>query len=113
MCEICDENFPILPIPELVLNSNEKEIIQDSFIFKCGNKLIWESIEKSKATYIFKFDNFDKDTQCLFNYIVSKEVINKRKTLIQNTNLKKTLKLNTRIYHNNFQEWKNDIFLII
>lgn len=109
LCEICDENFPIIPMPELIIGRNETKVIQDSFLFKCNNKLIWESIEHSKASYVFEFNNFDEDAQRLFDYITHEKIINKRQKLIHSYELKKELMFYKRIYHNNFYEWKNEI----
>ena len=36
LCEICDETFPIIPMPELVINSGKSKVIHNSFLFKCG-----------------------------------------------------------------------------
>lgn len=113
LCEICDETFPIIPMPELVINSGKSKVIHNSFLFKCGNKLIWESIEPSKATYIFEFINFDNDAQQLFDYITNENNRNKRQNLIHNFELLGTLKLYNRIFHKHFSEWKNVINCII
>ena len=113
LCEICDENFPIIPMPEFVIKSNKSKVIHDSFLFKCGSKLIWESIEPSKATYVFELINFDKDAQQLFDYITNENNSNKRQNLIHNFELIRTLKLYDRIFHKEFSEWKNIINCII
>ncbi len=59
LCIKADELLPIVPIPELVINSSGAQQIHDSFLFpiSLGNtvQLIWESIETSKATYCFQF----------------------------------------------------------
>lgn len=109
LCEICDENFPIIPMPELVINNNKTKIIHDSFLFKCGNKLIWESLETSKASYIFELENFDENAQQLFDYIANENNTNKRQSLIRSYELKRSLKFYNRLYHNEFFEWKNEI----
>ena len=104
LCEICDE---IIPAPEMVINSNQSKMIHESYLFKCGNKLIWESIEPSKASYIF--ENFDENVQKLFDYIANENNTNKRQTLILSYELKRSLKFFNRIYHNEFFKWKNEI----
>lgn len=109
LCEICDENFPIIPIPELVINNNKTKVIHDSFLFKCGNKLIWESLETSKASYLFEVENFDENAQQLFDYIANENNTNKRQSLIRSYELKRSLKFYNRLYHNAFFEWKNEI----
>ena len=109
LCEICDENFPIIPMPELIIGRNETKVIQDSFLFKCNNKLIWESIEHSKASYVFEFSSFDEDAQRLLDYITNEKITNKRQKLIRSYELKKELMFYNRIYHNNFYEWKIEI----
>ncbi|WDF47524.1 hypothetical protein PQ459_03330 [Chryseobacterium sp. KACC 21268] len=109
LCEICDENFPIIPIPELVINRNQSKAIHESFLFKCGNKLIGESVESSKASYVFEVENFNENAQLLFDYIANENNTKKRQTLIRSYELKRSLKFYNRIYHNDFYEWKNEI----
>lgn len=109
LCEICDENFPIIPMPEVIINNNKTKVIHDSFLFKCGNKLIWESLETSKASYVFEVENFDESAQQLFDYIANESNSNKRQTLIRSYELKRSLKFYNRIYHNELFEWKNEI----
>lgn len=33
LCEICEDNYPIIPVPEAVINSNGSKVIHNSFLF--------------------------------------------------------------------------------
>lgn len=118
LCESSDNNNPIIPAPEMIKNRNGKEEINYSFIFPLRNQngntyLVWESIEESKATYVFNAeDKFEKCTQKLFDFIVS-DFVNKRESLIANCELQKVLKFKRRIYHTNYADWKSEINKIL
>lgn len=118
LCEFSDNNTPIIPAPEMIKNRNGKEEINHSFIFPLRNQngniyLVWESIEESKATYVFNAeDKFEKCTQKLFDFIVS-DFVNKRESLITNCEIQKALKFKRRIYHTNYADWKSEINKIL
>lgn len=117
LCEYSSDNLPIIPTAEVVLNSSGSKIIHHSFLFILWNTrrkeyiLVWESVEESKASYIFKIGNNLENTQILqgiFDYIAG-ENINKRSTIIQNSNLQKSLKFHKRIYHTDFNNWNLEL----
>jgi hypothetical protein len=116
LCEICNDNSPIFAVPEAVINSNGSKAIHNSFLFpintKSGNKIIWESVEESKASYIF--DNIDEsfqDIQNLIDYIRG-DTPNKRETLIHSPKLGQELRMKKRLFHTSYLDWEQEIELL-
>ena len=114
LCQICHPKLPIYPIPEIIISSNQKPEIHDSFIFQVesGNKiyLIWESTIEKKATYIFLRQK--SNIHLLFNYMTG-ENSNKRLTLIQNEEIKAHLSFVDRVVHNYYADWKKRIEYVL
>jgi len=109
LCEYCDPNLPIIPVGEVVINSNGSKTIHNSFLFpikaKTGHSIVWESIEESKASYVFSVTAFtDKEVQTLFDYIAG-DTPQKRMTLINSKMLQNRLKMKCRILHTEFSAW--------
>lgn len=107
------DNFPIVPVGEVVRTSKGQIIIHDSFLFPIKGKneifWIWESVKESKATYIFKtLVNYTVELQKLFDYLTG-EIINKRQNLISSPNLQMNLNYIDRKIHENFDSWKSQI----
>jgi len=116
LCEYCARDLPIIPVGEVVINSNGLKTIQNSFLFpmksKKGYSIVWESVEEGKASYIFSVGSFaDKDLQFLFDYIAG-ETPNKRQTLINSKSLQGKLKMKNRIFHTDMLSWEDDIQLL-
>lgn len=114
LCQFCLEHLPIVPIPEMVKHNTGKQEVHDSFLFpvkeKKGIYWIWESIEESKASYVFKTTS-EKDLQQLFDYLTG-NATNKRENLIHNTKLSKALHLQDRFLHTDESHWKECVELI-
>jgi hypothetical protein len=115
LIDVCSDHLPIIPIPERVINSSGVESIHDSFLFPINKKgyylWIWESVEESKATYIFKTTSskYLNDVQNIYDFLTS-ELKNKRFSLIRDK-VSTGLPLIKRIKHTDFREWKNQIHL--
>lgn len=116
LCEICNDNNPIIPVAEAVINRNGSKAIHNSFLFpintKSGNKIIWESVEESKASYIFNniAENF-QDIQNLYDYIVG-DTPNKREMLIHSSQLRQELRMKNRLFHTSYSDWEQEIDLL-
>ena len=82
LCELCDDNLPIIPAGEVVINSKGKQDIHHSFLFAVKKslneiKVIWESEEESKATYIFNITgSYLESVQLLYEFIAGQTIIN-------------------------------------
>ncbi|MRI63004.1 hypothetical protein EDM00_03220 [Ornithobacterium rhinotracheale] len=109
LCEYCSDELPIVPIGEIVINSTGTKI-HNSFLFPIEMvggrvKIVWESIEDKKASYIFIVNSYTNESlQKLYNYIAGKTK-NKRKTLINNEELQRKLNMKYRINHTDFASW--------
>ncbi|RTQ52307.1 hypothetical protein EJV47_04600 [Hymenobacter gummosus] len=115
LCQVTREDAPIIPVPEVVINTKGGRTIHDSFLFTLPAKhgityIAWESTEESKATYVFKAAtaHLSDALQRIFDYLVS-DVVNKRQTLIYSAELQRRLHLITRISHTSFPEWRLSI----
>lgn len=114
LIDIVDENLPIIPVPEKVKNSSGFITIHDSFMFpiKKDNRClwIWESVEESKATYIFEtsFLNFENELQVIYDYLTG-EMNNKRLSLVQKKINAESVNIKDRISHSDFDNWKQKI----
>jgi hypothetical protein len=114
LCEFSTENLPIIPVPELIINKSGGQQIHDSFLFPVltGDTLfwLWESIEESKATYIFQtnFYNPSPEIQIVFDYLTG-NTVNKRETLIYSSDLKNKLNFVNRIIHTDLSHWRNAV----
>jgi hypothetical protein len=102
LCELADNNLPIIPVPEVVINRNGIEQIDDSFLFPFVNRRniywLWETLEL----------DFESQLQTIFDYLTG-STLTKRKTLIDSTTQKQQLCLKTRIMHTDFTNWKNEV----
>ena len=114
LCQLADPQACIIPTPELVINSKGSASIDDSFLFpiKCHQKyyIAWESVEESKATYLFRTaDNgLLKSLQLIYDYLVG-PTVNKRTHLISSAGIQHQTGFVTRINHTFFTEWKAEI----
>jgi hypothetical protein len=114
LCELSKENLPIIPVPELIINKSGGQQVHDSFLFPIltGNKLywLWESMEESKATYIFKTQTYNPspELQVIFDYLTG-NTVNKRETLIYSNVLKNKLNFVNRIIHTDLSYWRNTV----
>ena len=115
LCQYADDNLPIIPVPEIVINnSNGVTQIDDSFLFPFVSRktiyLLWESVEESKATYLFQtLDiDFESQLQTIYDYLTGDKV-NKRETLIRSLKMKKQLCLKTRVMHTDIGKWKEEV----
>ncbi len=113
LCDISHPTLPIIPTGELFKTTSGSSQIHPSFLFpiesRNGLKLIWESTEESKASYIFACQqDFFESAQSIYDYIVG-ETINKRETLIRSTSLQKQLRLDHRVRHASFNDWHSEI----
>jgi hypothetical protein len=113
LCEICDHAMPIVPAGEIVINSKGDRTIHNSFLFpiKCrkGYRFIWESMEESKASYVFRASSPELlSLQLIYEYIAG-EYSNKRDTLIHSKPLQKKLNMEARIFHTSQHEWNDEL----
>ncbi len=113
LCQICDDSLPIVPTGEIVINSKGDRTIHNSFIFpiKCGtgHRFIWESVEESKASYVFRAKTPHLlSLQLIYEYVVG-EYTNKRDTLIHSPELQKQLSMESRIFHTSQEEWSDQL----
>ena len=115
LAEKCSDNYPLIPIGELVKNkSTNHTAIHNSFLFPRtkGNTTIWfwESAEESKATYIFKTKSSEyiDHLQNIFNYLTG-QTNNKRLNLINSETLQHELNYIVRIKHTDFGNWKRAV----
>ena len=113
LCEHSSEHLPIISIPELVKGINGQWLIHDSFLFPIAYPKailwIWESVEESKATYIFKTElAYVIKLQTIFDYLTG-ETSNKRQSLIQSPNLKKHLNYFARVIHDTPELWTQEM----
>ena len=113
LCEYSDPSLPIIPVAEAVINSSGGKTIHNSFLFPLrsyyGIYLIWESVEESKASYVFKLKDFGEDElQVLFDYIAG-ETPNKRWALINSRQLQQQLSMKARIMHKDLKQWELEI----
>lgn len=108
------ENTPIIPIPEKVVHSSGQESIHDSFLFpfKVNSSYlwIWESVEESKATYVFEtsLDNYNEEIQRIYDFLTG-DFENKRLSIIQNKIKRSDVPLIKRIKHADYEQWKRRI----
>jgi hypothetical protein len=117
LCEYCDSFLPIIPVAEAVINSSGGKTIHNSFLFPLrshyGIYLIWESVEESKASYVFKLTDFcDDELQVLFDYIAG-DTPNKRWALINSRQLQQQLSMKFRIMHKDLTQWELEIQSLI
>jgi hypothetical protein len=113
LCELSHADFPIVPVGELVKTRSGSVQVHHSFIFpvvaKSGIKIIWESTEESKASYVFEGDlGYYKSAQRIYDYIVG-DTTNKRETLIHSSSLQQQLEYERRIRHTYFSEWNAEL----
>lgn len=114
LCEFADNNLPIIPVPEIVINRSGFTQIDDSFLFPFVNSnsiyWLWESIEQSKASYLFQTPvlDFESHLQSIYDYLTG-TTLNKRETLIVSPKLQQQLCLKTRIMHTDFANWKSEV----
>lgn len=114
LCKTSSDKLPIVPIPEVVKGMNGVWVIHDSFIFPILMKrkvvLVWESLEMSKATYLFTtgVDNFDATVQDIFDYLTG-ETVNKRESLHNSKQLQIALSFDKKIIHQQFKLWKDEL----
>ena len=106
-------NFPIIPVGEVVRTIKGHSQIHDSFLFPLIGKneifWIWESVEEFKATYIFKTQfNYTIQLQKIFDYLTG-EIVNKRQKLINSPKLQMHLNYIDRKIHDSFDSWKIQI----
>lgn len=116
LCELSHADFPIVPVGELVKTSSGSVQVHHSFLFpvvaRSGIKLVWESTEESKASYVFDSDlNFYRSAQRVYDYIVG-DTTNKRETLIRSPRLQQQLDFERKIFHTYFTEWNAEVGLV-
>lgn len=110
LCKVCDPTLPIIPVSEVVINSKGSKSIHNSFLFpvrtKSGVKVVWESVEDSKASYVFEIKgDYWACAQKIYDYI-SGETVNKRSTLVANSDLKSQLNMKPRVMHTDLFTWE-------
>jgi len=112
LCKFSIEDLPIIPVPETVVNSSGNKQIHDSFLFPINNTdgilWIWESIEESKASYIFKStkEEYETHLQLIFDYLTG-DTVNKRFTLIHDKELANVLCFKKRVLHTYQYAWES------
>ena len=117
LCELCDDNLPIIPVGELVINSKGEHQIHHSFLFPLKYQdsvnVIWESEEESKATYVFNItEPYLESAQLLYEFIAG-QTINKRESLIHSKDLQIKLGMQRRLLHKSFDRWSGDLKKIL
>jgi hypothetical protein len=114
LCKHSSDDLQIIPIPETVINSSGSKQIHDSFLFPILKHTCiywyWESVEESKATYLFLTDksDFESNIQTVYDYLTG-STINKRETLIHDKKLQLQLGMANRLMHTDFESWKNEV----
>lgn len=117
LSQICDDDLPIIPVGEAVINSNGIKKIDNSFLFPIksasGLLLVWESAEDGKASYVFSIKNYSSEVvQDLYDFIAG-DTINKRLTLINSKLLQLRFKMKVRLLHSDLREWENSLSRLI
>jgi hypothetical protein len=107
-----DTEMKIVVTPELIMSEAMNVIdIHDSFLYSLQKnnlvKIIWESIEENKATYLFQCgkQNYTAAIQLIYSYIRTNKIRNKRWTLIYNKKVESMLKNHIRISHTDKNLW--------
>lgn len=117
LIDTCSEQYPIIPLPEMVRTRSGVESIDDSFIFPLAKKnrilWVWESVEESKATYCFETskNDFEEELQPVFNFLTSK-IENKRQMLTRKVSIN-GVKPILKLTHRNFSQWKTELNSIL
>ena len=109
LCEVCDPNLPIIPVAEVVINSKGAKSLHNSFLFpvktRSGIKMVWESVEVSKASYVFHVKtDYWQCAQNVYDYVCG-ETINKRSELVADSSLQSQLNMKQRILHTDLYTW--------
>jgi len=115
LCEIQDEKFKLIPVAESTFHSNGHLIFEEGFLFTIKSKkdyiLIWENINTSRATYIFKI--MEKDYYLSVYQILLyllKESLNKRLTLKRNKKVAfSNFQAFATINHESIEDWSMKI----
>ena len=113
LCEICDDQLPIVPAAERIINVSGAVHIHHSFLFPVRGRneynVIWESEEESKASYIFKVTGPYLDSIQLLYEFIAGETLNKRESIIHSVSLQRELQLKGRIFHTSFSDWLRQV----
>lgn len=110
-------HYKIVPTEEKIKIGNSY-ITESSFIFTiCSYKfiyIIWENINKERATFIFKtsIEEYDSNLQILFDYIVGTSS-SKRKMLHTKQAKENILKTCIILYHTDYRVWENKLEAIL
>jgi len=119
LASMISPEFKLIPVLEY---ANGK--VEDSFLFRIRNKngnrlLIWENVNLSRATYIFKFPE-SKHTEILKRieeFICSKDFEHKRSILSSTSGNSRKIKLGLCFYekylHEDFGNFKSEINYLI
>lgn len=118
LIKICDNQLPIIPLPERVINSSGIETVHESFLFPLNKRecyyWVWESIEEKKATFVFQTSksNYVEEIQVIYDFI-NGEFENKRSALIRRLLISQDIRLIKRFKHTDFIKWKAGIESLI
>ena len=114
-----DTEFRLIPVLEY---ANGK--VEDSFLFRIRNKngnilLVWENVNVSRATYIFKFTEKKQEEvlKKIEDFICTTGFEHKRSMLSSDTLLSKKSKLELcflkKYSHENFSDFKSEIEFLV
>ena len=118
LCKKQSSNYKVVPVREAVVHQDRLASQDDGFLFtieQFGNLwIVWESVDVSKATYVFKtYDkSYNHDMQMIYNYIVSSQN-NKRLTLQDQNTIRSMYKVAGSPWHTTFGEWQTRMNHII